>query len=441
MVGVARALAVAGLSAWLAAPVAIASTVREVRIDGAITPATTLRVGQALDDARDANDDLVLLRLDTPGGLVASMESIVKRMLASEVPVAAFVEPPGAHAASAGFFILIAADVAAMSPGTRTGAASVVYGTGQDNRDDDVLLRKANQDAAAMIRTIAEKRSRNIEAAERAVFQAEAFTETAALEAGLIDVVANDVDDLLSRLDGTEIRRFDGSVQVLRLTDPEFVASKIDFKGKILEFVARPEVAYLLLLIGIAGLYVEFYHPGMIVPGVVGAVCLVLFAVSSAVLPVSAIGVLLILLAVVLFVLEIKIVSHGLLTAGGIAALLIGSLILFRGPIPELRVPAALVVPSTLVLGGFLGLVVRRVRGAMREQVETGVEGLVGAIGDVVVPLDPEGKVFVHGEVWNAWVAHGPAPRGARVRVLRVVDLRLDVELLGESIENGRIGR
>jgi membrane-bound serine protease (ClpP class) len=405
--------------------------VRLVEFDAVVNPITVHRIVRAVDDAEAEDDDLVLIELDTPGGLLDSMEDVVQRMLAAEVPIVVWVGPSGAKAASAGFFILMAADVAAMAPGTRTGAASTVI-LGGDNTEDNVLLKKANEDTAALIRSIAQHRNRNVEACERAVMEAKAYEESVALEEGLIDLVAKDRADLLAQLDAREIRRFDGSVVTVRTEGARFVTSEFPWRQKFMEVLTNPIVAYLLFLGGIVGIYVEFTHPGVVFPGVVGALCLLLFALSAQALPISAIGVLLIVLAIVMFVLEVKVISFGMLTVGGVVCLVLGSFVLIDGPIPELRVPFFLVLPLSLALAAVCAFVLRLAVKAHRARVDTGVEGLAGATGTVTEDLDPEGKVFVRGEIWNAASAGAPIPQGGRVRVVKVEDMQLTVEPAGD---------
>jgi membrane-bound serine protease (ClpP class) len=403
-----------------------ATMIHLAEVNGPITPATVWYLDLALDSATDTGDSVLLVEIDTPGGLVASTEEIVQRLLASPVPVVVYVTPSGAHAASAGFYILISADVAAMAPGTRTGAASVVYGSGE-NDPDDILLRKQTQDAAALVRSIAERRGRNVAAAERTVLDAVAYTENEVLESGLIDLVAADRAELIQALDGREVRSFDGRTRTLDLSDAVVTPVEIDFKGQVLGWVAHPGVAYLLLIVGALGLYIEFHNPGLIVPGVVGGVCLILFAVASSVLPVTTIGVLLIVLAIVLFVLELKFVSYGSLSLAGLVALVVGSMMLIDGPIPELRVPPAVYLPTSLVTAALLVFVVFKIRRAYLDKVETGREGLVGEIGEARTSLAPKGKVFVHGEFWDATCETGSVAAGEAVRVIRVDAMRIVV--------------
>ncbi len=428
------------LAAATAVPAQDGDTViRLVEIRGPVTPVTRMVVERAIKEATDAVDDLVLIEMDTPGGLVSSMETIVQAILASEVPVVVWVGPAGAKAASAGFYILIASDIAAMAPGTRTGAASVVYGMGGENKEGDIMLRKANKDAGAMIRSIAERRGRNVEACEKAVAESDAYTDQYALDNGLIDLLASSRGELMEHLDGREVTRFDGSVERLSTAAPTFIATELSLKDEFMDFLASPAIAYFLLLLGLGGLYIEFTHPGMVLPGVVGAFCLLLFALSAAVLPINATGILLILLAVVMFVLEVKVVSYGMLTVGGIASLVIGSFLLVDGPIPELRVPLQMIIPMSLAMAAMVILAVWLARKAQMEKVGTGVEGLVGEIGTVSEALSPEGKVYIHGEIWAATVTGGAVAAGARVRVVEVDNMILLVEALdaGRTLPSG----
>jgi membrane-bound serine protease (ClpP class) len=314
-----------------------------------------------------------------------------------------------------------------MAPGTRTGAASPIFGSGEGT-EGNVLLKKMNEDLGASIRSIAERRGRNVEACERAVFEATAYEESVALEQGLIDLVVGSRAELLEQLDSREVARFDGSTTVLRVAGATVVTSEFSIRHEFMELLAIPAIAYGLLMLGMLGIYIEFTQPGVVFPGVLGAACLLLFALSARVLPISAIGILLIVLALVMFLLEIKVTSFGMLTIGGVACLMIGSWMLVDGPIPALRVPPAVIVPTTLAISGLCVVALRLVVRAQSAPVGTGVEGLTGEIGTVSSELDPEGKVFVHGELWNAISAAGPVACGRRVRIVSVENLMLTVE-------------
>lgn len=399
---------------------------RVVTFDLEITAASASRIEQALDEADREGYDLVLIELDTPGGAVDATGEIVKRMLAARTPIAVWVGPPGARAASGGLFLLIAADVAAMAPGTRTGASSVISLLG-NNQGDDVALKKASNDMAALGRAIAEHRKRNVDLVERAVMSAEAFTDAAAKSAGLVDLIASDRADLLSQLDGRTVRRFDGSEVTLATAGAVLIERPLSRTQKFSEWLASPTIAFLLLLVGLGGLYIELTTPGAILPGLVGAASLILFAFAARALPFSATGLLLILLGLVMFLLEIKVTSYGLLTIGGIACVVLGSFMLFPGPIPELRLPPAVVLPGALVLAGGCVIAMRLALRAHREPVTTGAEGLRGEIGTTTQTIDPEGKVMVHGEIWDAVTAGEAIASGTRVRVVGVDNLVLRV--------------
>jgi len=418
-------LALAGLVAPTIAG-AEAPVVRLVEFDGPVTAISAQRILRAIDAAAEQHDSLVLIELDTPGGGLEEANEIVKKILGSPAPVVVWIGPSGAHGASAGFFILIAADVAAMAPGTRTGAASTVA-LGQKNEEGDVLLKKINQDMAALMRSIAERRGRNIALSEDAVLEARSYEESVALREGLIDLIAGSREELLEALDGREVTRFDGTRVTLRTEGAVIARTELGFGHGFFETLSRPEVAYALLMLGLLGLYVEFSNPGLILPGAVGALCLVLFAVSTQFLPISTIGVLLIVLGITLFVLEVKFTSYGLLTAGGVASLIVGSLLLVKGPIPEMRVPLRTVLPTTGLITVFCVVAVRLAVRARRTQVATGVEGMSGARGTVAQALAPRGKVFVHGELWDAVSRNGSLPEGTPVRVASVRDMVLTV--------------
>ncbi len=394
-----------------------------VELDGAVHAVTAAHVVQAIDEADAAGAPLLIIRLDTPGGLDTSMRQIIDHMLNCRTPIAVFVSPSGARAASAGFIITISADVAAMAPGTNIGAAHPVSGLG---KMDEVMSKKVTSDAAAYIRSKAERRGRNVEMAEKAVVESQSFTEKEALELGLIDLVAKDVPDLLAQLDGREVTRFDGTTVTLHLEGERTVDVKMDWRQAILSAIARPEILFLLLLGALAGLGAEISHPGLLFPGVLGVFCLVLFLFASQIIPVNWAGVLLIILAVVLFVAEVKVTSYGLLTAGGLVAMTLGAMMLVDSSLPELRIGLGMLLPIVLVFTAFTLALVRLVVQAQLRQPTTGLEGLAGRAGEAVTDLDPEGWVLVQGERWQAR-ADESVSKGEAIRVVEGHGLWLKV--------------
>ena len=401
-----------------------------VTLDDAIHPISSRYFVDALDRADKEGAALFILKLDTPGGLMTSMEEMISRMTHARVPVVVFVH--GSKAASAGFFLTIAADVAVMAPGTRFGAAHPVT-IGAELPKDSPINAKIENDAAAYARSLAENRRRNAVQAEKAVRESLAFTEQEALKLGLIDFVAKDEGEILKRLDGRPIRRFSGESITVDLGHTRTVSLDMSGRERFLSFVANPTVAALLLFIGILGLYVEFTHPGLIAPGLVGAICLLLFVFASQMLPINWIGVALVVLGVVLFLLEIKIVSHGALAAGGVVSLVLGALILVPNSpeMPGWRAARMLVLGVAAAAGTIMAILTVMVTRVWKLRPTTGASGLLEERGTALTDLNPEGRVFVHGEYWNARAAR-PVAKGAAVRVTGVRDLMLDVDEDGE---------
>lgn len=397
-----------------------------VTLDDAIHPITARFLTGAIDEANDNDARLLIIRLDTPGGLMSSMEEMIEAITGSRVPVVVFVD--GSKAASAGFFITIASDVAVMAPGTRFGAAHPVAVMG-DIPEDSPMMSKVENDAAAYARTLAENRGRNPEAAEKAVRESTSYTEKEALELGLIDYIANDEGEILSLLDGTEIDRFDGSTETLNLSPARMLSLDMSASDRFLSVLASPALAALLLMVGILGLYIEFTHPGLIAPGLIGGICLLLFALATQVLPINWIGIALVVLGLVMFVMELQIPSYGFLTLGGIGCLIVGGLLLFQDA-PEMPGMAGArwvilsIAASAAVLMGILTTLVARV---WRRRAATGLSGLITEEGTALTDLDPDGRVFVHGEYWNARAAQ-PIQKGARVRVTGARNLQLEVK-------------
>ncbi len=412
---------------------AYAGEVVRLRVEDTIQPASQQYIERALREAADRGASLVVMELDTPGGLVDTTRDITTAIATSPVPVVVFVAPPGARAASAGFFILISADVAVMAPGTNTGAAHPVGGQGENLPED--IRDKITNDAAAMARSLAEHRGRNPEVAERTVVESISLTAEEALEEGLIDFMAVNVDDLLDHLDGFEVTRFDGTVETLELSSPQLVDIEPTFAERLFSVLANPNIAYLLMALGALGLYVEITHPGGILPGVVGVVFLLLGLYSVSVLPVSWTGVALIFVALMLFILEVKVASYGLLTVGGIISFVLGSLMLFEGPIPAMRVSLGVVLPTAVIVAAATGFLLTRVLWAYRQRPITGKEGLVGEVGRAIGEIAPEGKVAVHGEYWDARNTGASIADGERVRVVTVWDGWIDVASVGDDKE------
>jgi len=405
-----------------------APLVIEARIDTVIHPASANYLSKTIGEAEREGAALVVVTLSTPGGLFASTRAMSSAILQSKVPVATFVAPSGAQAASAGFFVLLSGDVAAMAPGTNTGAAHPVGGEGQDLPKK--LNEKAEQDARAFIRTLARQRNRNAEKAEAAVLKSVSYTEAEAKEGGLVEIVARDVPDLVGQLDGRRIARVGGGETTLALKGARIRPRPMGEVERALGVVSDPNVAYVLFLVGLVGLYFELSTPGAVLPGVAGAIALLLALYAFSVLPVNLAGLALILLGIALFVVEIKAASHGVLAVGGAIALVAGSFLLFSGGGGEgYRVDLSVVVPAlaaTLGIVGFLAWTTARLR---REPVRTGLHAMVGEPARVVEAFGPagHGRVQVFGEYWDAAGPEGLAP-GEMVRIARVSGRTLHVE-------------
>jgi len=413
------------LAALLAAASAHAEKVVAVDVSGVVHPITVEVIGRAIEQARSENAAALLIRLNTPGGLAEATRQIIEKIVASPVPVITYVTPSGGRAASAGFFILQAGDVAAMAPGTNTGAASpVMLGGGQM---DPVLRNKVQNDTAASIRSLAAKRGRNVELAEKTVLEAKSFTDKEALDGKLADLIASNEDELFRRLDGREITRFGGRKQTLRLATVQVVTYSMTLRERIVSAIADPNLALVILILGALCIYVEFSSPGLIAPGALGGILVLLGLSALSVLPINWSAAALIVLALVLFVLEAKFASHGILTAGGALAMVLGAVLLVESPLPEMRIhlstALAVTLPFALVTSFLVTLAVR----ARRSKVLTGAAGMVDEIGLAYTPLAPGGKVFIHGEYWNA-VSSEPVEAGRRVRVKNVEGLTLNVE-------------
>ena len=408
----------------LTLPLGAHAAVLRVAVDDMIHPISDEFIGRALTEANRTHDDAVVIELRTPGGLIDSTRSIVEKIMTSRVPVIVYVAPTGSRAASAGFFILESADVAAMAPGTNTGAAHpVVLG----EKMDEIMKTKMENDAAAFMRTIAARRGRNVTVAESAVRESKSFTEEEALNQKLIDLVAPDLPSLFRALEGRRLRRYDGTTATLHLIGKPVRNYDMSLKERLLSKLMDPNIAFLLFALGALAIFAEFNHPGAVVPGVVGVISILLALFALNLLPTRYASLALLLLAFVLFALEAKYATHGVLGIGGVICMVFGALFLVDGPIPEMRVRllTALIVSVPIgLIAIFLTTLVLRAR---RVRVSTGREGMIGEIGVARTQLGPAGKVFVHGELWNA-VARTSLPEGTRVRVSGIDGLQLIVE-------------
>jgi membrane-bound serine protease (ClpP class) len=409
--------------AALSLPSAQAAHVLAVNVDGMISPVTVEIVGHALDQAARDNDAAVLLRLNTPGGLMDSARQINEKIVASRIPVIAYVTPSGGRAASAGFFLLEAADVAAMAPGTNTGASSPVLLTGEM---EETMRKKVENDASAWLRSVVAKRGHNADLAEKTIREAKAFTEKESLDDHLIDIVSPDQAQLLASLDGREIARFDGRHEILHTAAASVDDYQPTARERIVDAVADPNIGFLLLIIGALGVYVEFTSPGLILPGVAGGILFLLGLSSLAVMPINWIGAALLLLGGVLLILEVKFTSHGVLGIGGTVSMVLGALLLVNGP-PEVRIHLATALAVVLPFAAIsLFLVTLAVR-ARRNKAVMSDGGLLNELGQARTALAPAGTVFVHGEYWDA-VSSSPVETGAEVRVVAIDGLKLRVE-------------
>ncbi len=399
--------------------------VLKVVVNDTIQPITRDYIARAIDEAHRRNDQAVLIEINTPGGLVESTREIIEKITNSSVPVIIYVTPSGSRAASAGFFILESADIAAMAPGTNTGAAHPVT-IGGGNLDD-VMKQKMENDAAALMRSVAARRGRNVEVAESTVRQSKSFTEQEALSQHLIDYVASSEDDLFRQMDGKSFKRFSGQEVTLRLSGQPIAPFGMTLKERILGYLMDPNIAFILLAVGALALYAEFNHPGAVIPGTVGIVFILIAAFALNLLPTRFAALVLILGAFALFAAEAKFASHGVLTIGGITLLTLGGLLLVDSPIPEMRVHLLTALAVSIPLGLITAFLMSIALRARRNKRVSGAEGLIGETGIAQTSLSPRGKIFVHGELWDA-VSSSDVSAGQTVMVRRVDGLLLQVD-------------
>ena len=402
-----------------------------INVNGTINPVSADFIRNSIEKAYRDSAECLLIRLNTPGGLLKSARQIVSDILESPVPVVVYVSPGGAHAGSAGVFITLASHIAAMAPGTNIGAAHPVT---LQQQMDSTMNEKATNDAAAFIRSIAEKRHRNITWAERAVRRSYSYSETEALEDSVIDLIASNEKELLAKIEGRTVELSSG-IKTLHTASATIEERKMNVWEKILDIISDPNIAYILFLLGLYGLMFELYNPGAILPGIVGVIALVLALYAMHTLPINYAGLALIIFAIILFLLEIKIVSHGLLAIGGVISLLLGSMMLIKSgsPLEMARISRSVIISATIVTALFFLFVVGLGIKAQRRKGVTGIEGLIGDTGEVTETLAPAGRIKVQGEIWNAESLSGTINTGEKVRIKEMRNLKLYVERISNS--------
>jgi membrane-bound serine protease (ClpP class) len=418
-----------GLVAVLALNSVSSAQILKIVVNDTIQPISEEYIARAIDEAARRNDQAILIEITTPGGLVESTRHIIDKITNSSVPVIVYIAPTGSRAGSAGIFILEASDIAAMAPGTNAGAAHPVLIGLFAPKVDDEMKRKMENDTAALMRSVVSRRGRNVEAAVSAVLESKSFTEQEALSQHLVDYVASSENDLFRQMDGKTFKRFNGQEVTLKLSGQPIAPFGMTLKQQILDYLMDPDIAFILLAIGALALYAEFNHPGAVVPGTVGVVFILVAAFALNLLPTRFAALGLILAAFALFAAEAKFATHGVLTVGGIALLTLGGLLLVDSPIPEMRVHLLTALAVSIPLGLITAFLMTLALKARRNKVVTGMEGLIGETGIAQTALSPQGKIFVHGELWDA-VSSTDVPAGSSVVVQRVDGLVLQVEPL-----------
>ena len=421
-------LMIFSLSSFLAPPVLSQekAPIYVIEVDGIINPATAKFITQSIDQATENGAQCLIIQLDTPGGLMESMRIIVKKILTSSIPVIVYVSPSGGRAASAGVFITMAAHVAVMAPGTHIGAAHPVsLGEGKESK---TMSEKIVNDTVSYIKTIAKTRGRNMDWGERAVRKSVSITEEEAVKSNVVDFISPDIQDLLTKIDGKVIK-FDGVTRTLLTKGVKPRSLEMGWRYRLLDIISNPSIAYILLMLGIYGIFFELSNPGSILPGVVGGIFLILAFYALQMLPISFAGLALILFAIILFIAEIKVVSHGLLSVGGVISLFLGSMMLIENPTEYMRISLSVIIPAVLVSAAFFIFAVTMAIRARLAKPTTGMEGLLGERGTATTEISPEGKVFIHGEFWDG-ISDQNIAKGEKVEVIGVVNLKLKVKKL-----------
>ncbi|MEW6455944.1 MAG: nodulation protein NfeD [Acidobacteriota bacterium] len=405
------------------------SSIIIIEVSQPIHPVSSEYICNSIAKADKEKAELLIIKLDTPGGLDISMREIIQKILNSETPVAVWVCPPGARAGSAGFFITLASDIAIMSSGTSIGAAHPVSATGE--KIDPVMSDKITNDAISYAKSLASKRGRNIKMSEEAVKTSQSYTEEEALKGGLIDFIANSPDEIKDKLHNKKIKKFSGKEVLLRIKNAEKKEVPMSARQKILSIISNPNLAYILLILGMLGIYFELSNPGAIFPGVLGGICLLLAFFSFQILPINYVGLLLILLSLGLFIAEVKIQSYGVLGIGGVIAMIFGSLMLFNAPIPEMKPELSLIFPVAIGISLIFIFLLYLAIKTHRKKVFTGEQGMVGEIGEALTDIGESGKTFIHGEIWDA-CSYQKILKGSKIIVKKINGLKLVVEKFEE---------
>ncbi len=395
-----------------------------IEVDGIINPATAKFMMESIDQAAQEGSQCLIIQLDTPGGLMESMRVIVKKILTANIPVIVYVGPRGARAASAGVFITMAAHIAVMAPSTHIGAAHPVsLGEGKESK---TMGEKIVNDTVSYVKTIAKARGRNVDWAEKAVRKSVSITEEEAVKLNVVDFISPDLQDLLAKIDG-KVVKFDGMTRTLLTKGVQPRSMQMSWRYRFLDIISNPTIAYIFLMLGIYGVFFELSNPGVILPGVVGGIFLILAFFSLQMLPINFAGLALILFAIILFIAEIKVVSHGLLAVGGVISLFLGSLMLIESPTEYMKISLSVVIPAVLVSAAFFIFAVTMAIRARLTKPTTGMEGLVGETGIANTQIGPDGKVSIHGEFWDA-ICDQNIERGEKVQVIGVMNLKLKVK-------------